>query len=191
MTAKVVLIGDSIRLGYQETVRRELTGLAEVWAPEENGETSRNVLAHLPEWVLSQGPTMVHLNCGLHDVKRAPDTNALLVPLEEYRANVRQLLEQVRQGTPATVIWATTTPVNEAWHQAQKSFARFNADIRAYNAAAVAIAQALGLPVDDLFTVVMDAGRDRYLSADGVHFTDEGYELLGKVVADVIKKALP
>lgn len=191
MTAKVVLIGDSIRLGYQETVRRELAGLAEVWAPEENGETSRNVLAHLSTWVLSREPVVVHLNCGLHDVKRAPDTNELLVPLAEYRANVWQILEQAQQGTQAAVIWATTTPVNEAWHQAQKSFTRFNVDIRAYNEAAVAIAHPLGIPVDDLFTVVMEAGRDRYLSADGVHFTDEGYELLGKVVADVIKKTLP
>jgi lysophospholipase L1-like esterase len=134
---------------------------------------------------------VVHLNCGLHDVKRAPDTNALLVPLEEYRATVQQILEQAQQGTHAAVIWATTTPVNEAHHQAEKSFTRFNADIRAYNEAAVAIAQALGLPVDDLFTVVMEAGRDRYLSADGVHFTAEGYELLGKAVAEVIKQILP
>ena len=33
----VVLIGDSIRMGYQPFVTEALAGEAEIWAPEENG----------------------------------------------------------------------------------------------------------------------------------------------------------
>ena len=47
----IVLIGDSIRMGYQDHVASELAGRAEVWVPEENGGDSRNVLAHLDQWV--------------------------------------------------------------------------------------------------------------------------------------------
>ena len=36
----VILIGDSIRMGYQETVREQLGGRAGVWGPAENGGTS-------------------------------------------------------------------------------------------------------------------------------------------------------
>lgn len=59
-TKTVVLIGDSIRMGYEDTVRRELGDAAEVWTPAENGGTSRNVLEHLEEWIISRSPDVVH-----------------------------------------------------------------------------------------------------------------------------------
>ena len=65
---KLILIGDSIRMGYQAAVIRELIGLADVWAPEQNGGNSANILKHLDEWVLRQSPDIVHINCGLHDL---------------------------------------------------------------------------------------------------------------------------
>ena len=75
---KVILIGDSIRMGYQPTVQQALLNQAHVWVPQENGGTSTNVLAHLDEWILSHRPDIVHLNCGLHDLKTefAADTIA-------------------------------------------------------------------------------------------------------------------
>ena len=85
-----VLIGDSIRIGYQAHVMAALSGQAEIWVPEQNGGDSRNVLAHLDEWVLARAPDLVHVNCGLHDLKRAFGAGPN-VPLEEYAANVRQL----------------------------------------------------------------------------------------------------
>jgi len=67
---RVVLIGDSIRMGYQAVVQRELEGIAQVSGPEQNGGTSGHVLANLEAWVLAQGPApdVVHLTCGLHAV---------------------------------------------------------------------------------------------------------------------------
>ena len=67
---KVILIGDSIRMGYQEVVWHELSDIADVWAPMENGGNSENVLNHMETWVLSRTPDIVHLNCGLHDIKK-------------------------------------------------------------------------------------------------------------------------
>jgi len=37
---------------------------------------------------------------------------------------------------------------------------------------------------------MVQAGADSYLSPDGVHFSDAGYALLGKAVADVIRRHL-
>src|SRR5271167_2117354 len=68
---RVVLVGDSIRLGYAPRVAQRLSGKAVVISPAENGGDSANVLAHLDEWVLRQKPNVVHLNCGLHDLKRS------------------------------------------------------------------------------------------------------------------------
>ena len=70
---EVTLVGDSIRRSYQPYVHEELSGLANVWGPEDNGRTSENVLNHLKEWVLSRGAEVVHLNAGLHDFLRPSD----------------------------------------------------------------------------------------------------------------------
>ena len=55
----------------EREVAARLKGKAVVVSPPENGGDSANVLAHLDEWVLKQKPDIVHLNCGLHDLKRA------------------------------------------------------------------------------------------------------------------------
>ncbi len=78
----IVLIGDSIRMGYQEVVRRELGGVAEVWGPEENGGNSENVLAHLEDWALSRSPDVIHVNCGLHDLRKEFGATEAAIPLK-------------------------------------------------------------------------------------------------------------
>src|SRR5512135_3262286 len=66
---KVVLVGDSIRLGYAPIVARLLSGKATVVSVEANGGDSANVLRNLEEWVVKEKPDIVHLNAGLHDLK--------------------------------------------------------------------------------------------------------------------------
>jgi len=186
----VVLVGDSIRIGYQDTVRRELAGLAEVVSPSENGGDSAKVRANLDEWIISHAPDVVHLNCGLHDLKREFGSQAHQVDLPDYRANLEDVFGRLRAETEAALVWATTTPVNEKWHHENKGFDRFEADVELYNAAARELAGPGGAAVDDLFGVITEAGRDELLSEDGVHFKPEGYEILGKAVAECIRKTL-
>ena len=183
---KLILIGDSIRMGYQAEVIRELTGFADVWAPEQNGGTSANILTHLDEWVLRQSPDIVHINCGLHDLRKDFDTAQPAIPLDEYEANVRRIIGRILAETDSTVIWATTTPVNEAWHHQRKGFDRLEADVIAYNGVAIGVAKALGIPINNLFEVV----NPDHLQPGGVHFTDAGCALLGKAVAEYIQPFL-
>jgi lysophospholipase L1-like esterase len=187
---RVVLIGDSIRMGYQDHVRQALRGQAEVLSPAENGGTSANVLAHLEPWVIAERPNVVHLNCGLHDLRREFDAQTNAVPLEQYEKNLARIIARVKAETDATLIWATTTPVNEDLHHRHKSFDRFEADVEAYNRVARRLAEQSGLPINDLNAVIASAGRDRLLLTDGVHFTHEGYVLLGEAVAATIKASL-
>ncbi len=186
----VVLIGDSIRIGYQEVVCEQLAGRAAVWGPEQNGGTSENVLAHLEEWVLARRADVVHINCGLHDLKREFGGDAAAIPLGRYADNVRKILARLRAETNATVIWALTTPVNQAWHHQNKPFDRFEADVVAYNAVAADIARTLDIVTHDLFSTINAAGRDDLLLPDGVHFKPEGYALLGKSVAECVRETL-
>src|SRR5437763_10538543 len=81
---KVVLVGDSIRLGYAPLVAKRLSGKARVVSVEANGGDSANVLAHLDEWVIREKPAVVHLNCGLHDLKLSKKTKRHQVSPEQY-----------------------------------------------------------------------------------------------------------
>jgi lysophospholipase L1-like esterase len=187
---RVVLVGDSIRISYQAYVARFLRGKAEVRGPEENGRTSENVLSHLDEWVLADGADVVHLNAGLHDLHRDPETGRPAVPLDAYRRNLETIFGRLRGETDAALIWAATTPVAGDRDADDGAYDRVHQDVADYNAAAAEVALAHGVRINDLFTVVDRAGRDRLLQADGVHFTDEGYEMLGRAVADAVRAAL-
>jgi lysophospholipase L1-like esterase len=187
---RVILIGDSIRMGYQPVVTKELEGLAGVWGPSENGGTSDNVLAHLDEWAVSREADLVHVNCGLHDIKRLRDADDIFVPLERYRSNVTEILRTLVERTSARVIWATTTPVNQTRHAERKGFDRYERDVADYNRTAVDVARELGVEVNNLWETVMRSGRDALLGEDGVHFTQAGYGLLGSAVARAARGAL-
>ncbi|MBD3243540.1 MAG: hypothetical protein GF331_23320 [Chitinivibrionales bacterium] len=190
MKPKVVLIGDSIRMGYQDTVAHELADVAEVWGPAENGGNSRNVLAHLDKWAVDRQPDIVHINCGLHDLRREFGEEANAVPLGEYTENVRAILDRLLEGTNARVVWATTTPVNQEDHHRRKGFDRFAVDVDRYNAAASGVAERLGVVIDDLCAVITAAGPSGLLLDDGVHYSAEGYAHLGRAVAGFLRSVV-
>jgi len=184
---KVILIGDSIRMGYEPLVREKLAGRAEVWGPEENGGDSTNVLAHLDEWALDRAADVIHFNCGLHDLKVLPD-GAHQVALEEYARNLKEIVERLTSETDARLIWATSTPVVDDRHQARKGcdFQRFAKDVETYNRQALQIVNAAGIRVNDLHGVVERAGIESCVGPDGVHMTAKGYRILAETVASIL-----
>jgi lysophospholipase L1-like esterase len=188
----VVLVGDSIRLGYAPVVAEILKDEAEVVSPAENGGDSANVLKHLDEWVVSRKPDVVHFNAGLHDLKTDAKTGAKQVPLDAYRRNLSEIIRRLDRETPARLVFATTTPILDERHKARKSgFDRTEADVAEYNRVAREVAS--GNPivaVDDLHALVTRLGPDHALLADGTHYTPEAYRALGEQVAASIRKAL-
>ena len=185
---RVTLIGDSIRIGYQPHITRELSGQAEGWGPDQNGGASANGMADLDNWVLDRRADVVHVNSGLHDLK-LPE-GEYQVPLEQYVHNLHEMIDRVRGEFDGQMIWATTTPVMDERHQAVKHFERHEEDVRRYNEAALAVMESHGVSINDLHETVMEAGVARLLTDDGVHFTDEGYRILANAVADRILTAV-
>lgn len=188
---RVVLIGDSIRMGYAPAVAARLEGVAEVISPAENGGDSGNVLAHLEEWVVRQKPTIVHLNCGLHDLRRPRGGDGHEVELDRYQENLRRIVVRIRERTGAHLIFAATTPILDDRHAARGlEFDRTEADVRAYNAAARSVMFAAGVPIHDLHWLVDKHGAETMLDRDGTHFTPEANERLAEAVADVVRRYL-
>jgi len=198
---QIVLLGDSIRMGYQNVVVRELAEVATVWFPEENGCHTKHTLARLPVWFADRQPALIHLNIGLHDmwvnescgnVQESQDGSGNRHPIPVYLADMRQVFEWLRANTSARLVFALTTPVDQDRQRTSPygRVVRRNADIPRYNAAVRPLAESLGVGVNDLHTVVEEAGVDRMIADDGVHFRPEGYEVLGQAVAARIRQEL-
>ena len=64
---KVALIGDSIRMGYQDVVAQQLATRGLVWGPHWDGYTSADLLDYIEE-TLAQKADIIHVNCGLHAI---------------------------------------------------------------------------------------------------------------------------
>ncbi len=189
----VVLVGDSIRLGYGPIVAERLRGRARVVGSPENAGDSRNVLAHLDEWAIRDRPAVVHFNAGLHDIKLDPASGSHQVELPEYRDNLRAILRRLGAATDARLVFATTTPVVESRRERGKrpEFLLRNADVDAYNRAAREVAADSPIArVDDLHALVERVGPGAALGPDGVHFLEAASRALAEGVVASVEAAL-
>jgi lysophospholipase L1-like esterase len=186
---KILLIGDSIRMRYTPLVARALKGVARVIIIKENCEDSAKVRANVQKWLHKAGPDqlrVIHINSGLHDIKRAYGSDRRQQPLSEYIDNWRWIISTLRAGTCGQLVWATTTPVIFERHHAKKGFDRFEEDVDEYNKAALTIMKELQIPIDDLYGVIMRHGKERAIGEDGVHMTEAG----NRALADAVTTAL-
>jgi acyl-CoA thioesterase-1 len=177
---RVLLIGDSISIGYTVATRQLLRGKVNVHRiPTNGGPTTRGVES-LDEWLGDGKWDVIHFNWGLHDLKFMPDGKQQ-VPIADYEKNLRELVRRLR-ATGAKLIWASTTPVPEG----RLNPPRKNADVQAYNAVAARVMKEYGVVIDDLYAFALPRLADIQLPVN-VHFSPEGSQVLAKrVVASIL-----
>jgi lysophospholipase L1-like esterase len=186
---KIVLVGDSIRLGYAPLVAKRLEGKAVVVSSQANGGDSANVLKNLDEWVIREKPDIVHLNAGLHDLKLDKTSKKYQVEVAQYEKNLKEIVARIRRETKATILFADTTPIDDERHAKRGSnFDRTEADVERYNKAAVALMKTEGIAVHDLHGLVARHGAETMLGNDGTHYTPAANEVLADAVADVLSR---
>ena len=184
---KVLLLGDSIRMGYDKYVREALAGEAEVFYPADNCKFAEYTLRFAHEWKkelgLSDDVDLVHWNAGLWDALELFGDEPL-TSLSYYGEAIKRIDKRLRMLFPkAKLVFATSTAVNEKIMS--RDFSRHNAIIEKYNAAAVAALSDTDTVINDLYPVSASV-PDNYRS-DWVHFyTPEGTELIGGTVLSVI-----
>lgn len=182
---RVLIIGDSISIGYTPLVRELLRGRANVQRVPANAGATSGGLKKLPSWLGTNRWDVIHFNFGLHDAKLPPEGAGYATP-EGYAENLREIVRQLK-ATGAKLIWATSTPVPNGGQLAPDR--RF-ADVTAYNAAAARIIKEYGVIVNDLNALIAPHLLKVQRTND-VHFTSEGSALLAKQVAASILTQLP
>lgn len=197
----VLIIGDSIAMGYTLPVRALLKGQANVFHPmRPDGKLPVNcfstavALTELPKWLGSTKWSVIQFNWGQHDIcyrnpesknpgQRDKEHGKIEVPLADYRANLEKLVAMLEK-TGARLIWASTTRV------VKNDLGRFEEDAVKYNAAAQEILARHQIPTDDLYALSLTFPPELALGPGNPHFMPEGYARLGKQAADSISSAL-
>ena len=187
---RVLLLGDSIRIGYCATVAKELSDIADVVYPDENCANSQHVLTRLEHWAAQfPNPTIVHINFGQWDAARFAGCDERLTSPEEYRRNTRMIFRALARFFPgARRYFATTTPMRQGTGPRDGLHPRTDADIDEYNAIAVPIAREEGLEIDDLNAFARGWPAEAY--QDFCHFTPEAFGRLGMAVAAFLRERL-
>ena len=183
MKPRVLLIGDSISMGYTQPTQELLKDKAEVERVLENGGPTIRGLEMLGQWLGDGAWDIIHFNFGLHDLVIMEDGKHQ-VPIEEYEQNLRELVRQL-QATGARLIWASTTPVPEG----DVAPFRGDQDAIAYNAVAKQIMDDSGITINDLYAKTLPRLAE-LLQPVNVHFTEHGSEVLGEWVAASIEAEL-
>jgi hypothetical protein len=188
---RVLIMGDSISMGYTWEVRKLLAGKANVQHPDVNCGPSRFGAEHVDQWIGRKSWQVIYFNFGLHDLKYlndkgdyvTPDKGKQVASIEQYKANLRNIVTALK-STGAKLIFATTTPVPPG------AVGRVPGDEIRYNAAATEVMQAAGIEIDDLWNLVKPS-LQTIQQPQNVHFNAEGYRVLGAEAASRIERELP
>jgi acyl-CoA thioesterase-1 len=196
----VLIIGDSISIGYGQPLRVMLAGKANVFRPmAKNGKNPENCqgttsgVANVDRWMRGQKWDVIHFNFGLHDLKHVDAktgqaSNSFDDPYQAdpktYGENLEKIVKKL-QKSGAKLIYATTTP-----YPAGVAPARLPADAKLYNDIAIKIMKAKNIEVNDLYSEVKPMLK-KYQLPKNVHFNKEGSEAMAAKVASVIETKLP
>jgi hypothetical protein len=184
---KILLLGDSIRLGYGEYVKAVLSEIAETYAPKENCAFAQYMYRWLHVWKENEGyPSdmdLVHWNVGLWDVLRSFGEDTFTSP-EYYAEMLKRLQKRIAFLFPnAKQIFATSTSVVESEYE--PPYQRFNLDIEKFNAIAIETLAPLGVVINDLYSLTKSAPSS--CRSDMTHFyTVDGIQLLGEKVVKTV-----
>ena len=184
---RVLLIGDSISMGYTVPTRELLAGKANVHRIPQNGGSTSTGLENLSKWIGAGKWDVIHFNWGLHDLKhwasnKLDDAAPVVATVDIYEKNLRELVARLK-ASGAKLIWANTTPVPAG------TVGRAAGEEKQYNEAAARVMKDAGIPTDDLHSAV--AANSTWQREKNVHFTPEGSRALAEKVAAAITAELP
>ncbi len=196
---QVLIIGDSISLGYTPVLQGMLRGEVDIRRPLNDGggwincEGTRKGVQMIDEWLALGDFDLIHFNFGLHDLKHVhPETGRNSTDpahpqqsdIRQYEANLKVIVRKLK-ASGAELIFATTTPYPD-----KPGGPLRRADQPAkYNGVAVKIMEENGIIINDLHGFVLPR-MEALLLPNNVHFRPSANLELAGIVAEHIRKAL-
>ena len=191
---RVLIIGDSISMGFTPHVVQQLKGKAVVKHHKGNAQHTGTGLQKIDEWIGITQWDVIHFNWGLWDLcyrhpqskvqgRRDKVNGTLTTTLKQYEKNLDELVTRLKK-TDAKLIWAHTTVVPD------KEAGRIVGDDVKYNEAAAKIMSKHGIIINDLNSLTREFPADLFSKPGDVHYTKDGYRKIARQVTIHILKAL-
>ena len=174
---RVLLVGDSITLGYQEKIRELLKGVCYVdYVATSYAIDTKMYNQLVSTFMADSNYAFIHFNHGLHGIHLSK---------KSYKSRMNKLLSKIDKDIK--LILATSTIV---YREGNKRLdGAWMKRVRERNAAVQELAEEKGYAIDDLYTVSVAIPKE-YRNLDGTHYLAEGYEILAQAIAECIRKEL-
>ncbi|MEA4935447.1 MAG: SGNH/GDSL hydrolase family protein [Paludibacter sp.] len=190
---KVLIIGDSISIGYTPFVKEKLSGRMLIYHNPGNAQYTGVGLKNIRQWIGDGNWDIIQFNWGLWDlcyrdttvksrVERDKLNGKIFTALEEYKTNLDSLVTILKTETNAKLIFVTTTyvPENEP--------GRFSDDLLKYNMAAKEIMKKHHIEINDLYEKSINIHHLYGQGSDNVHYTKKGYDELSNYIIPILKR---
>jgi len=171
---RILIIGDSISIGYFPFVKKTLESEAEIIHNPGNAENTTTGLDSIQKWLGIESKAY-----GRRDKINGVQDNSP----EDYSKKLEKLVVLLNQ-TKAKLIFVTTTAVPE------EEPGRNVKDVELYNSIARKIMKKYKVAVNDLYKPSIAIHKEYGLGNNDVHYNKEGYEKLSGYVSRYLKKYL-
>ncbi len=184
---RVLLLGDSVSIGYTLPTRKLLEGKANVHRNAVTNVSSQLAAESVYEWLGNKKWDVIYFNFGAYDLVIEKD-GAVAVPPDRYENNLRVIIAKIRSHSPgARLIFATTMPVPTEQIRSKFKFAGDNAE--AYNLIAAKVMRESEIIISDLCALVAPRLAEWQIPGN-IHFHRAAYEAIAQEVANRVTLAL-
>lgn len=191
----ILIIGDSISIGYTPFVVEALAEKAIVLHNKGNAQHTGTGLKKIEEWLGDTDWDIVQFNWGLWDLayrhdaaktqgKRDKINGSVTFSVDEYAKNLNALIKILKKKTDAKLIFVTTSYVPK------DEVGRFVEDALKYNAAALKIMKEQNILVNDIYLKSKGIHAKHGTAPDNVHYTKEGSKELAKHIVAFLKEQM-
>ncbi|MGX4686889.1 SGNH/GDSL hydrolase family protein [Vagococcus sp. JNUCC 83] len=183
---KIILFGDSITAGYKngeiDTILNTkmmslLNKKVEIINAGIPGDTTKGAISRFKDHVVSYEPDIVTIFFGANDAEKLSG-----ISLMQYEDNLSYLVEQIG---PKKVVLIGPPYAHQMMYQHERPLV----NLMQYNNAAQRVASLFDVNyIDILGEMIASEAPTKYLQSDGLHFSDDGYNLLAKLIVETIKE---
>lgn len=192
---RVLLLGDSIRIGYQDYLKELLKEECEViyWA-DDNGRFVQYNYWQLNQMFRIHGHfDIVHFNNGYWDMNIEPPCEEALNPIPEYIAGLKKIVTYIKKQK-AIPIFANTVPIYSDGSSndntgTKASITYKNEWVIDYNKAAESLMKKENVQINDMYSRML-SGPKYFKCPDMLHLTESGYKECAILTAETIRKHL-
>ena len=183
---RVLIIGDSISIGYTPRVRKLMDGKANIHRPITNCRWSAFGNENILKWVGGENWDLIHFNFGLWDWYGWKQESKATP--ESYAKNLEEIVQKLRPSAAKLVFAVTTLPCIGPDKKVQFIVSEERAE--EFNRSALGVMKKYGVATNDLYSII-GKKRSKYQRGENdVHYNDAGLDLLASQVAKVITREL-